>query len=105
MAGLRRRLEKLLRKVSRNRAESRTSRVAETVDSATTSAEILAVLDQLAGLDSVGKSRRAERFTHTFQHWLERSTAGEDRRNRDGVTVLNATAARGLSFRALFYWE
>jgi ATP-dependent helicase/nuclease subunit B len=41
-------------------------------------------------------------FTHTFQHWLERSGVTDDRRNRDGVMVLNATAARGLSFRALF---
>src|SRR6185295_4380514 len=41
-------------------------------------------------------------FAHTFQHWLERSGVTEDRRNIDGVMVLNATAARGLSFRALF---
>ena len=66
-------------------------------------AEILAVLDQLAGLDSV-ETRVALKndFTHTFQHWLERSSVTHDRRNRDGVLVLNATAARGLSFRALF---
>ena len=37
-----------------------------------------------------------------FEHWLERTTVTEDRRNRDGVMVLGATAARGLSFRALF---
>jgi ATP-dependent helicase/nuclease subunit B len=41
-------------------------------------------------------------FSHTFQHWLERSTVTKDRRNRDGVMVLSATGARGLSFRALF---
>jgi ATP-dependent helicase/nuclease subunit B len=65
-------------------------------------AEILAVLDQLAGLDSVENRVALNDFTHTFQHWLQRSSSAEDRRNRDGVWVLNATAARGLSFRALF---
>ena len=65
-------------------------------------AEILAVLDQLAGLDRVENRVALNDFAHTFQHWLERSAVTEDRRNRDGVMVLNATAARGLSFRALF---
>jgi ATP-dependent helicase/nuclease subunit B len=65
-------------------------------------AEILCVLDQLAGLDSVENRVALNDFTHTFQHWLERSSATDDRRNRDGVMVLNAAAARGLSFRALF---
>ena len=66
------------------------------------SQEILNVLDQLAGLDSVENRVEAGDFAHTFEHWLERSTATEDRRNIDGVMVLGATAARGLSFRALF---
>ena len=74
---------------------------APSVDSET-GAEILAVLDQLAGLDSVENRVALSDFTHTFQHWLERSRVTDDRRNRDGVLVLNATAARGLSFRALF---
>ncbi len=65
-------------------------------------AEIIAVLDQLAGLDRVENRVALNDFAHTFQHWLERSAVTEDRRNRDGVMVLNATAARGLSFRALF---
>jgi ATP-dependent helicase/nuclease subunit B len=65
-------------------------------------AEILEVLDQLAGLDRVENRVALKDFTHTFQHWLERSGVTEDRRNRDGVMVLNATAARGLAFRALF---
>jgi ATP-dependent helicase/DNAse subunit B len=59
-------------------------------------------LDQLAALDTIRERVVLEDFSHTFQHWLERSTVGEDRRNRDGVTLLSATAARGLSFRALF---
>jgi ATP-dependent helicase/nuclease subunit B len=64
--------------------------------------EILNVLGQLAGLDSVTDRVALNDFTHTFQHWLECSSVTDDRRNRDGVMVLNATAARGLSFRALF---
>jgi len=64
--------------------------------------EILNVLDQLAGLDSVEKRVALNDFSHTFQHWLERSSVTDDRRNRDGVMVISATAARGLAFRALF---
>ena len=45
---------------------------------------------------------RATISASTFQHWLERSSVTDDRRNRDGVMVLSATAARGLAFRALF---
>jgi len=63
---------------------------------------ILDVLDQLAGLDSVDNRVALGDFSHTFQHWLERSSVTDDRRNRDGVMVLSATAARGLAFRALF---
>jgi ATP-dependent helicase/nuclease subunit B len=64
--------------------------------------EILTVLDQLAGLDATKIRVTLGDFSHTFQHWLERTKVTEDRRNRDGVMVVNATAARGLSFRALF---
>jgi ATP-dependent helicase/nuclease subunit B len=63
---------------------------------------ILAVLDQLTGLDTIEDRVTLGDFSHTFEHWLKRSKVSEDRRNRDGVMVLNATAARGLSFRALF---
>ena len=63
---------------------------------------ILDILEQLAGLDRVENRVALGDFAHTFQHWLERSAATEDQRNIDGVMVLNATAARGLSFRALF---
>jgi len=63
---------------------------------------ILDVLDQLAGLDSVDNRVALSDFSHTFHHWLERSSVTDDRRNRDGVMVLSATAARGLAFRALF---
>ncbi len=63
---------------------------------------ILEVLGQLAGLDKIHDNVSLDDFSHTFEHWLERTTVTEDRRNRDGVMVLGATAARGLSFRALF---
>lgn len=63
---------------------------------------ILDILEQLAGLDSVADRISLADFTHTFQHWLERSAATDDRRNLDGVLALSAAAARGLSFRALF---
>ncbi len=63
---------------------------------------ILDILEQIAGLDSIKNRVALGDFAHTFQHWLERSNITEDRRNVDGVMVLNATAARGLSFRALF---
>ena len=64
--------------------------------------EILTVLDQLAGLDAIEDRVTLGDFSHTFQHWLERSNVTENRRNCDGVMVLNATAARGLKFRVLF---
>jgi ATP-dependent helicase/nuclease subunit B len=66
------------------------------------STAILRVLDQLAGLDSIQDRVELGDFVHTLQHWLERSSTVEDRRNTNGVMVLSATAARGLSFRALF---
>jgi len=68
----------------------------------TTAAAILEILEQLAGLDSITDRTGLGDFTHTFQHWIERSGAADDRRNVDGVAALSATAARGLSFRALF---
>ena len=64
--------------------------------------EILRILDQFAGLDSVENRVALADFSHTLQHWLERSAVADDRRNSDGVMVLSATAARGLSFRVLF---
>lgn len=63
---------------------------------------ILGILNELAGLDRVRDRVTLGEFVRTFQHWLERSSIIDDRRNIDGVTVLNATAARGLSFRVLF---
>jgi len=59
-------------------------------------------LDRLADLDAVNSEVTLDEFSHTFQHWLERSTLIADRRNRAGVWLLTAAGARGLEFRALF---
>jgi ATP-dependent helicase/nuclease subunit B len=63
---------------------------------------IFNVLHQLSALDAVGQHVTLADFSHTFQHWLERSTISRDRRNVGGVLVLNATAARGVACRAMF---
>jgi ATP-dependent helicase/nuclease subunit B len=60
------------------------------------------ILTQIAALDAVNDTVTIAEFSHTFQYWLERSAVTVDCRNRDGVMVLNAAAARGLKFRALF---
>jgi len=59
-------------------------------------------LDQIARLDAVEPNVLLHEFSQTFQHWLERGTLVATNQNLRGVAVLNATAARGLSFRALF---
>jgi len=64
--------------------------------------EILAILDRLAGLDLAHANTSLSDFSQTFQHWLERCTVSAPTLNAAGVAVLNATAARGQSFRALF---
>lgn len=66
------------------------------------SGAILDLVDELAELDRVQDGVALGDFCHALQHWLERSNLTDDRRNLDGVMVLSATAARGLSFRALF---
>lgn len=63
---------------------------------------ILEILDELAGLDKVTDQVSLGDFTLTFERWLERGAVTDDRRNRDGVMVLGAGAARGLAFRVLF---
>lgn len=63
---------------------------------------ILRILEQLPGLDAVDDVVSLGDFCHTLQHWLERSTVATNALNGEGVAVLGAAAARGLSFRALF---
>jgi len=64
--------------------------------------EITRVLDQIAQLDAVKPKVALHEFSQTFQRWLERSAIAASHPNRPGVTVSNATSARGLSFQALF---
>lgn len=64
--------------------------------------KILALLDQIAALDKANGRVSSNEFSQTFQHWLERSTITASTAGVAGVRVLNATAARGLSFKALF---
>lgn len=64
--------------------------------------EILAVLDRMGGLNSVQADVSLNYFCHTFQQWLIHSNVALRTDDTNGVAVLNATAARGLSFRILF---
>jgi ATP-dependent helicase/nuclease subunit B len=63
--------------------------------------KIIQTLDQIEGLDAVEPNVSLRDFSQTFEHWLERGTVATDQKVQ-GVAVLNATAARGLKFRALF---
>ena len=65
-------------------------------------AQIERTLDQIARLDAVEPNVLLHEFSQTFQHWLERSGVVAANQNIRGVAVSNATAARGLGFRALF---
>ena len=65
-------------------------------------AGITAILDRMAGLDAVQSNVSLSDFSQTFEHWLERSTVEAPPLNAAGVAVLNASAARGQSFRTLF---
>jgi ATP-dependent helicase/nuclease subunit B len=60
------------------------------------------VLDRLSTLDAVNATVTLAHFLETYQHWIERATVPSADRNVDGVSVLDAMAARGVSFRALF---
>ncbi|MGH7768042.1 MAG: PD-(D/E)XK nuclease family protein, partial [Candidatus Binatia bacterium] len=60
------------------------------------------VLGRLAALDALGASVTLAHFLETYERWLERATAPFAERNADGVAVLDAMAARGVAFRALF---
>jgi len=60
------------------------------------------VLERLSALDAVGEKVSLIHFLETYQHWLERASVPFANRNVRGVAVLDAMAARGTSFRALF---
>jgi ATP-dependent helicase/nuclease subunit B len=59
-------------------------------------------LAALAILDALGAKTSLPQFVHTFQRWLERKSVPISDRNVSGVNVLDAMAARGARFRALF---
>ncbi len=65
-------------------------------------AQIATLLDRIGALDAVRAEISLREFSQTFQHWLESSPLAASRQKNKGVAVLNATEARGLSFRALF---
>ncbi|HEX9143102.1 MAG TPA: PD-(D/E)XK nuclease family protein [Candidatus Binatia bacterium] len=76
---------------------------ADDTDTETTiGTQIATILEQMAGLDAVNAVVSLSEFSRTFEHWLERSTLVASPQNIRGVAVINATAARGLKFRALF---
>ncbi len=60
------------------------------------------VLQRLSALDAVGGKVSLAHFLETYQHWLERASLPLRDDNVKGVAVLDAMAARGISFRALF---
>jgi ATP-dependent helicase/nuclease subunit B len=60
------------------------------------------VLERLSALDAVTGTTSPTHFLETYQHWLERESIPSMARNLAGVAVLDAMAARGISFRALF---
>ncbi len=61
-----------------------------------------ATLDRLSMLDAVGEKVSLGHFLETYQHWLERASVPVSEPSARGVAVLDAMAARGISFRALF---
>ncbi|MFQ5849034.1 MAG: PD-(D/E)XK nuclease family protein [Candidatus Binatia bacterium] len=63
---------------------------------------ILNTLDGLAGLDAINPKVRSDHFIQTYQHWLERFSVPLLDWNVPGVAILDAMAARGVPFRALF---
>lgn len=63
---------------------------------------ILFIFEQLSALDQITTEISLSEFCETFQHWLGQAVAALTPINAPGVTVANATTARGLRFRALF---
>ncbi|HEX2386701.1 MAG TPA: hypothetical protein VHL99_09060, partial [Candidatus Binatia bacterium] len=61
-----------------------------------------AALRRLAELDAVSDNITLAHFLETYQRWIERGSMTVSQTVSSGVSVLDAMAARGLSFRALF---
>ncbi|HEU4344444.1 MAG TPA: PD-(D/E)XK nuclease family protein [Candidatus Binatia bacterium] len=60
------------------------------------------ILRALSTLDALGARVSLSEFVQTWQRWLERKSVPLSDRNVDGVAVLDAMAARGSGFRAVF---
>jgi ATP-dependent helicase/nuclease subunit B len=65
-------------------------------------ATISEILSALSTLDAVSSRISLTQFVHTFQRSLEAKLIPISDRNVDGVVVLDAMAARGSRFQALF---
>jgi ATP-dependent helicase/nuclease subunit B len=63
---------------------------------------ILETLTALSNLDAIGSKVSLSKFIQTLRRWLERKSVPIADRNVDGVTVVDAMAARGLRFRTIF---
>jgi ATP-dependent helicase/nuclease subunit B len=59
-------------------------------------------LERLSLLDAVNDKVSLSHFLETYQHWLERAALPVAENNARGIAVLDAMAARGISFRAVF---
>lgn len=63
---------------------------------------VLDILESLSGLDAINPKVSLDYFVQTTRHWLERASVPLGDWNLSGVAVLDAMAARGIPFRALF---
>ena len=71
-------------------------------DSVAAAESIDDTLRRLSALDAVSEKVALAHFLETYQRWIERASISEPKSSARGVAVLDAMAARGLSFRALF---
>ena len=63
---------------------------------------IFETLTALSILDRIDSKVSLSQFVQTLRRWLERKSVPISDRNLDGVTVLDAMAARGSRFRTIF---
>jgi len=63
---------------------------------------VLEVLERLSALDVVGEKISSTHFLQTCQYWLERASVPFSDNSVKEVAVLDAMAARGITFRVLF---
>ncbi|MBN4054349.1 exodeoxyribonuclease V subunit gamma [Nitrospira defluvii] len=63
---------------------------------------IVDLMQSLSDLDKVSAKTRLQCFIETFDRWMIRGTLQMGNTKSEGVTVLSAMSARGLSFHTLF---